>query len=66
MNLWFGTNKTMETVNLNECMLGENHLIYIAKAFVMGSKFRKLILAGNLMHDESLIYFANSLASGKC
>ena len=49
MNLWFGTNKTMEHVNLNECMLGETHMIYIAKSFQAGNKFKKLILSGNLM-----------------
>lgn len=55
----------METVNLAECMLGNEHLTHMAKSFKTGNKFQKIILAGNLMLEESLLCFAEALRDQK-
>jgi hypothetical protein len=65
MAVWFASNREMETVNLAECMLGNEHLTHMAKSFKTGNKFQKIILAGNLMLEESLICFAEALRDQK-
>lgn len=53
-------------MNFNECLLGEQHIKYIANGFQPQLKFKKLILSGNDMENDSLPAFGNYFAKGAC
>jgi hypothetical protein len=55
MTTLISMNKKLESINFNECFLGEAHLVAIARGIMPHNKYQKLILSGNNMFNEALI-----------
>jgi len=66
MHTLISMNKELESLSLQECMLGDEHLASIARGFGPSNKLVKLLIPGNQMSKSSLEYFSESLKMNRC
>ena len=66
MTTMIANNKKLESINFNECYLGEAHLLAIAKGILPQNKYEKIILSGNSMLNDAMISFGEAFRQMKC
>lgn len=57
---FLSANKALNSLNLQECMLGDEHIASLVRGFGPNSKITKLMIGGNYMGTSGLGYLAES------